>query len=206
MGSAVTTTSTWRTWRASREARGAFDPDADTDTDADESFGCCHAPETAYYHSAWTGEKGIVMKRVASITLRRMAIGAIFILAAGCVTRTIYLGGRRAFPAKPQFTITPREYTEAELAAAGIRTDGVYVHWGLRPEELRIDLENTYREKGWKTGNPFRRFWANGRVMMRLPNVDHLAAEDVDSFDKAILGYYQIVTNNVGSSLFSVAE
>ncbi|MDZ4199377.1 MAG: hypothetical protein U1E27_08840 [Kiritimatiellia bacterium] len=136
-------------------------------------------------------------KRVACIVINGMTVCAVFIVAVGCATRTIYLEGRRAFPVKPKFTITPREYTQVELAEAGVRTDGVYVDMGYRPEELRIEQEQAFSERGWRTGSPYIRFWANGRVMGRLPKVDYITAEDADSFERARIGYFHIPTNGI---------
>jgi len=119
------------------------------------------------------------------------------VCVAGCATRTVFLEGRRAFPAEPRFTIAPRQYSPEELAAAGIRTDGVYVDIGWRPAELQALEAAEFARKGWKTGSPFYRFWPNGRVMNRLPHADALAVEHVDSFERARLGYYQIVTNRL---------
>jgi hypothetical protein len=113
----------------------------------------------------------------------------------GCATKTVFLDGRRAFPAEPKFRITPREYSPEELVAAGIRTDGVYVDIGWRPEELQALEEAMFREKGWKTGSPFYRFWSNGRVMGQTAHAESVSAAAADSFDRADLGYFRIVTN-----------
>ena len=137
------------------------------------------------------------MKRLAQAIGLSGTICFAIAIVSGCATRTVYLEGRRAFPAKPRFTIMPREYTQEELRVAGIRTDGVYVRVGHRPEELRVAQEQTFREKGWRTGSPFLRFWPNGRVMGRLPSVDFLTVGDVDSFEKAGIGYFEITTNGV---------
>ena len=127
---------------------------------------------------------------------RRYCLVAIAALhVAGCATRTVLLDGHRAFPAAPQFTITPRTYSPEELAAAGIRTDGVYVDIGWRPESLQALEDAKFREKGWKKGSPFYRFWTNGRVMNRLPHTEALSVEHADSFDRARVGYYRVVTN-----------
>jgi hypothetical protein len=119
------------------------------------------------------------------------------VCSTGCATRTVLLEGHRVFPAEPRFTIAPREYSPDELAAAGVRVDGVYVDVGWRPVELQELEEAEFARKGWRTGSPFYRFWPSGHVMSRLPHTDALSSDHVDSFERARLGYFEIATNGV---------
>jgi len=115
----------------------------------------------------------------------------------GCRTSAVFWDDHRAYPKQPRFTIIPCAYSAQELKAAGIRTDGVYVDIGWRPLELQSREEAEMKEKGWKTGSPFYRFWANGRVMSRLPKVDDMTAHHADSFERARMGYFRVVQNDV---------
>jgi len=122
----------------------------------------------------------------------------LIVLMLGCVSKTIVLDGHRAWPKQSAFTILPREYTPEELEKAGIRTDGVYMHAGWLPQQLQ-DLEDRqyedYKAKGFSHGSFYIRFWANGRIMMRLARIEkeNFCATDADSFVRARLGYYQIL-------------
>jgi hypothetical protein len=118
-------------------------------------------------------------------------------MSAGCITQTIRLEGRRVWPANPKFTIVPRLYTADELTAEGIRTDGVYVNCGFRPKEFQKEFDDFLRRKGWRTGSPYIRFWANGRTLARLSKMDVLIASEVDCFEGGILGYYNFPANGI---------
>jgi hypothetical protein len=116
------------------------------------------------------------------------------LISNGCSTSAIFWDGHRAYPKKPCFTIMPREYSEEELEAANIRTDGVYVYIGLRPQEVQEQQETMMKENSWETGSPYYRFWANGRFLFRTENIDpeNLMNIHADSFERARMGYFRI--------------
>ena len=126
-----------------------------------------------------------------------MSLAVFMMISTGCISRTICLEGRRVWPASPKFTIAPQNYTADELRAAGIRTDGVYVRCGFRPKEVQEENEDFLRRKGWRTGSPYFRFWANGRILVGFSKMDVLTAREVDCFEGGILGYFRFPTNGV---------
>ena len=89
----------------------------------------------------------------------------------------------------------PREYSREELALAGIRTDGVYMRDRWHPPELDEEAREYRKRWGGSLGSGYYRFWANGRTVVRTANVepDEFKAEHADSFERARLGYYQIL-------------
>ncbi len=126
-----------------------------------------------------------------------ISLAVFTMMSAGCITQTIRLEGRRVWPASPKFTIEPRTFTADELRAAGIRTDGVYVHYVFRPKEFQQEFEDDLRRNGYRVGSPYIRFWDNGRTLARLSKMDLLTANEVDCFEGGILGYYNFPTNGV---------
>jgi hypothetical protein len=126
-----------------------------------------------------------------------MSLAVFVIMSAGCITQTIRLEGRRVWPANPQFTINPGNYSEDELRMAGIRIDGVYIRCGFRPQEVQEEYDEALRRKGWRTGSPYIRFWANGRMLARVSDMDVLTAGEADCFEGGILGYFSFPTNAV---------
>ena len=137
------------------------------------------------------------MKRWAKENVGKgVRMGVVVAGLVGCVSSTITLEGHRAFPRKPAFTIAPREYTAEELARAGLRTDGVYMvdRWHP-PEKDQEEREAWKRLGGGSLGSGYYRFWANGRTVVRTAWVEpeEFTAEHADSFERARLGYYQIL-------------
>jgi hypothetical protein len=124
-------------------------------------------------------------------------LAVFMMMTTGCISRTICLEGRRVWPANPKFTIVPRLYKADELTAAGIRTDGVYVHYVFRPKEFQEEFEDDLRRNGYRVGSPYFRFWANGRILVGLSKMDVLTAKEVDCFEGGILGYFRFPTNGV---------
>jgi hypothetical protein len=121
---------------------------------------------------------------------RLLLLSCLIGLSHGC--RTVFLEGDRPFPKNPAFAIEPRTYTEGELTLHSLRTDGVYVRQGWWPPEEAGQQEND--------GSPYYRFWKNGRMLYRLPFVPALSCEDadvVDSFEGALIGYYDFAETGV---------
>jgi hypothetical protein len=124
--------------------------------------------------------------------LRR--VGATVSLATfmvGCASSTIFLEGRRHFPAEPHFTVLPREYEAKELAAAGVRTDGAYVSIGFRPQPDGDRRFARRSQSETSSSQYYYRFWPNGRVIGRPSRTQPLTPADADSFDDGWLGYYK---------------
>jgi len=64
-----------------------------------------------------------------------------------------------------------------------------------RPVNIEDRQYEDYKSKGFSHGSFYIRFWANGRIMMRLARIEkeNFCATDADSFVRARLGYYQIL-------------
>jgi len=140
------------------------------------------------------------MKALALRRIRLSLLAGLFATGlVGCVSSTITLEGHRAFPRKPAFTIVPREYTAEELARAGLRTDGVYMRDRWHPPELDEEAREYRKRWGGSLGSGYYRFWANGRTLIRTANVEpeDFTSEHADSFERARLGYFQILPDGV---------
>jgi len=126
-----------------------------------------------------------------------LGTGLVVVGLVGCVSSWVVLKGGGVFPRNPAFTIVPREYTAEELARAGLRTDGVYMVDRWHPPELDEEVRKYWTRWSGSLGSGYYRFWANGRTMDRTVwlgvKPEDFTAEHADSFERAWLGYYQIL-------------